>query len=56
MRLRPETGNALPLDPQIGDAVEPLGRIDDPAIGDAQDVHVFATLVWTRSGWTEGET
>src|SRR5206468_5031808 len=43
--LRPDPGDAVALDPQVGDLVEVLRRVDHPAVGDAQDGHERDTRV-----------
>ncbi len=44
LRLRPDAEHVLAADPQVGDLVQPLGRIDDAAVGDAQGVHTSALV------------
>src|SRR5262249_8080349 len=38
-RLRPDADDAVVAEPQVGQLVEALRRVDDSAIGDAQDGH-----------------
>src|SRR5208337_395495 len=48
LRLRSEAEDVLALDPQVGNLVDALRRVDDAAARDAEDVHEDASTVKER--------